>query len=67
MPEDDPVDVGVFELVRRDFTSEGTGGVGEAILSGDLGWRGELFLDGEEVEGWWGYYDFCWAKRSQAF
>ena len=34
--ENDPVHIGIFKLVGGDFTREGTGGLGEAVLSGNL-------------------------------
>jgi hypothetical protein len=35
--KDDPVDIGVLELVGRDLTGESTGCLGEAVLGRDLG------------------------------
>jgi len=57
MTKDDPVDIGIFELVGRDFTSEGSRCGGEAVLGRHLGWGLELGLDVEEVDGGWGYDD----------
>lgn len=48
--ENDPVDVGVFELVGRDFTSEGARGLGVAVLRRDLDGLFEGGLDLEKVE-----------------
>ncbi len=57
MTKNDPVDIGIFELVGRDFTSEGSRGGGEAVLGRDLGWGLELGLDVEEVDRGRGYDD----------
>lgn len=57
MTKDDPVNIGIFELVWRDFTCEGSRGGGEAVLGRDLGWGLELGLDVEEVDRGWGYDD----------
>ena len=57
MTKDDPVDIGIFELVGRDFTSKCSRGGGEAVLGRDLGWGLELGLNVEEVDRGWGYDD----------
>ena len=57
--EDDPVHVGVFELVGRDLAGEGTARLGEAVLRGYLG-RGlqrRLYL--QEVQRRGGDDHFC--------
>ena len=51
------MDLGIFELVGRDFTSESSRGSCEAVLGGNLGWGLELLLDVEKVDCWGSYYD----------
>jgi hypothetical protein len=48
--EDDPVDVGVLELVRGDLAGESARGLGEAVLRGDLDGLLERVLDAQEVD-----------------
>lgn len=63
MTKDDPVNIGIFKLVGRDFTSEGSRGSGEAVLGRDLGWGLELGLNVEEVDCWGCYDDLCLCIR----
>lgn len=49
--ENDPVDVGILELLWGDFTGEGTLELGVGVLGGDLDRGLDRFLDLEEVDG----------------
>jgi hypothetical protein len=57
MTKDNPMDIGIFKLVGRDFTSECSRGGGEAVLGRNLGRCLQLGLDVEEVDCRWSYDD----------
>lgn len=50
MSQNDPVDIRILQLLRRDFTGKSTRRLGECVLGGDFGWAVEFGLDFEEVE-----------------
>lgn len=52
--QDGPGDVAVLELGDRDFAGEGTVGLVEDVLRGDLDAGAEVLPDQEEVECWGG-------------
>ena len=63
--EDDPVDVGVLELVGGDLSGEGTRSLGEGVLGGDLGRGVEELLDRKEVERRRSDDDLCGVSEPQ--
>lgn len=68
MTEDDPRDMGIFKLRRRDFTRVRAGVGSETVLSTDLDGRVNGILDAEQVDGGWAYDDLytkaCRRKRN---
>jgi hypothetical protein len=54
-----PGDVGLLELAGRDLTGEGTVGLVEDVLGGDLESGAEMLTGEEEVEGRRGNDDLC--------
>jgi hypothetical protein len=57
--EERPGDVGVFELVDRDFAGERSIGFVKDVLCCDFERRLEMFAGEKEVEGGWCNYDLC--------
>jgi hypothetical protein len=57
--EDDPVNIGVFELLWRDFSGKGTFELGVGVLGGNLDRLLDGFLDLQQVDGRRGNDDLC--------